>query len=83
MLGFYGISMFGRPPKDPKLANSPIDTKTKNVDKPVQKKKTITQKVDWSSDYYFPLLKAAVDEYFNWDTKQGSLLTNAVVTERT
>ena len=50
MLGFYGISRLGRTPKDSKLANSPIDTKTKNVDKPVQKNKTITKRVDWSSD---------------------------------
>ena len=55
------IYRLGRPPKDSKLANSPIDTKTKNVDKPVQNKKTITKKVDWSSDDYFPLLKADVD----------------------
>ena len=47
MLGFYGISRLGHPPNDSKLSNSPIDTKTKNVDKPVQKKKTITKKVDW------------------------------------
>ena len=83
MLGFYGISRLGRPPKDSKLVNIPIDTKTKNVDKPVQKKKTITKKVDWSSDDYFSLLKAAVDAYLNEDTKQGSLLTNVVVPERT
>ena len=46
MLGFNGISRLGCPPKDPKLANSPIDTKTRNVAKPVQKKKKITKKVD-------------------------------------
>ena len=50
MLGFYGISRLFRPPKYSKLANSPINTKTKNVDKPVQKKKTITKKIDWTSD---------------------------------
>ena len=53
------------------------------MDKPVQKKKTITKKVYWSSDDYFPFLKAAVDAYLNGDTKQGSLLTNVVVPERT
>ena len=79
MLGFYGISKLGRRPKDSTLANSPIDTK--NVDKPVQKKKTITKKIDWSSDDYFPLLKYAVDSYLNRDIKQGSLLTNIVVPE--
>ena len=83
MLGFYGISRLGCRPKDLKLANSPIDTKTKNVDKPVQKKKKIAKKVDWSIDDYFLLFKAAVGAYLNGDTKQGSLLTNAVVTERT
>ena len=83
MLVFYGISRLGRPPKDSKLANSIIDTKTNNVDKPVQKKKTIKKKVDWSSDYYFPLLKTSVDAYLNGDTKQGSLLTNFEVPERT
>ena len=46
MLGFDGISRLGRPPKDSKLANSPINTKTKNMDKPAQNKKTITKKVD-------------------------------------
>ena len=44
MLGFYGISRLGRTPKDSKLANSPIDTKTKNVDKPVQKKKKLQRR---------------------------------------
>ena len=82
MLGFCGISSLGRPPKDPKLANSPIDTKKKNVDKPVHKRKAITKKVDYSSDDYFPLLKASVDTYLNRDTKQGSLFTNVVVPER-
>ena len=83
MLGFYGISMLGCPPKDSKLANIPIDTNTKDVDKTVQKKKTITKKVYWSSDDYFKLLKADVDAYLNGDTKQGSLLNNVVVLERT
>ena len=46
MLSFYGISRLGRPPKDSKIANSPIDTKTKNVDNLVQEKKKITKKVD-------------------------------------
>ena len=82
MLGFYGISRLGSPPKDSKLANSPIDTKTMNMDKPVKNRKTITKKVYWSSDDYFPLLKAAVDAYLNGDTKQGSFLTNVVVPER-
>ena len=53
------------------------------MDKPVQKKKTITNKVDCSRDDYFTLLKSAVDAYLNGDTKQGSLLTNIVVSERT
>ena len=83
MLVFNGISKLDRPPKDSKLVNSPVDTKTKNMDKPAQKKKTITKKVDWSSDDYFPLLKAAGDAYLNGDTKQGSLLTNVVFPERT
>ena len=50
MLGFYGIYRLGRPPKDSKLANSPIDTKKKNTDKTVQKRENITEKVNWSSD---------------------------------
>ena len=83
MLGFYGMSRLCRPYKYSKLTNSPIGTKTKNVDNPVQKRKTITNKVDWSSDDYFSLLKAAIDAYLNGYTKQGSLLTNVVVTERT
>ena len=49
-VGFYGISRLGCPPKYSKLANSPIDTKTKSVDNPVEKKKKNTKKVDWSSD---------------------------------
>ena len=53
------------------------------MDKPVQKKKKITKKVDCSSDNYFLLLKACVDAKLNGDTKQGSLLTNVVVPERT
>ena len=82
MLDFYGISRLCRPPKYSKSANIPIDTKTRNLDKPVQKKEKITKKVDWSSDDYFPLLKAAVDAYLNEDTKQGSLLTNVVILKR-
>ena len=39
MLGFYEIPRLGRPPKDSKSANTPIDKNKKNVDKPVQKKK--------------------------------------------
>ena len=77
------MKYLGRLPKDSKLANSPIDTKTKNVDKPVQKKRTITKKVNWSSEYYFPLLKSAVDAYLNENTKQGLLLTNVVVPKGT
>ena len=83
VLVFYRIYRLGNPPKYQKLANSPIDTKAKNVYKPVQKKKIITKKVGQSSDDYFPLLKAAVDAYFNGDTKQGSLFTNIVVPELT
>ena len=77
------MKYLGRLPKDSKLANSPIDTKTKNVDKPVQKKRAITKKVNWSSEYYFPLLKSAVDAYLNENTKQGLLLTNVVVPKGT
>ena len=51
------------------------------MDNPVQKKKTITKNMDWSSDDYFKLLKAFVDAYLNGGTKQGSLLTNVVVPE--
>ena len=61
MLDFYVIYRLGHTPKDSKLANSPVDTKTKNVDKSFQKKKTITKNVDWSSDDYFQLFKAAID----------------------
>ena len=82
-LGFYGISRLGFPPKYPKLSNITIDTKAKNVDKPVQNKKTITKKVHCSSGDYHPLLKSAVYAYLNGDTKQVSLLTNVVVPERT
>ena len=53
------------------------------MDTPVQKRSTITKNVDWSSDDYFPLLKASVDTYLNGDMKQGSLFTNVVVPERT
>ena len=49
-----------------------------NVKKPFQKKKTI-ENVDWSSDDYFPLLKAAVCVYLNGNTKQASLLTSVKV----
>ena len=60
-----------------------MHTKPKNVDKPVQNKKTITKRVYWSSDDYFPLFNSSVDEYLNEDTKQGSLFTNVVVPYRT
>ena len=36
MLDFYVIYRLGHLPKDSKLANSPIDKKTNNVDKPVK-----------------------------------------------